>query len=121
MKILLIMSVFLSTSMTSVPEQFVDSHRCVPKVGVSCVVDIRYSCPPGYFDGCITNETEVHLCLPDENGPSCDLNMNLQCPLNFEDGCLSGESDTHLCLPQKGSLCTEGSEFSCPAGFEDPC
>jgi len=121
MKIIFIISFILSTSMTSVPEQFVKTHQCNPRIGPSCVVDMRFSCPPGYLDGCITNETDQHICIPSNNGPSCGLDLSLNCPEHFEDGCLTGESDYHLCVPKRGQLCKDQNQFSCPAGFEDPC
>jgi hypothetical protein len=121
MKIIFLLSIILSTSMTSVPEQFVKTHQCASLIGPSCVVDLRFPCPPGYFDGCITNETDQHMCIPSDYGPSCRLDMSLNCPEHFQDACLTGESDYHLCMPKKGRLCGEESLYSCPAGFEDPC
>lgn len=121
MKLMLGLFVFLSTSMSPLPEEFVQTHQCVPQKEISCVVDTNFVCPPGYMDGCITNETSTHECLPVQEGPSCDLEISLKCPANFEDGCKSGETDVHMCIPSKGSLCTENLRYSCPSGFVDSC
>jgi hypothetical protein len=121
MKLFLGLFVFLTTSMSPLPEEFVLSHQCAPVQEISCVVDTDYVCPPGYIDGCVTNETRKHECIPSQDEPSCDEKINLVCPKNFKDGCLTGESDTHLCLPSKGRLCTENLNYSCPSGFVDSC
>lgn len=121
MKLFLGLFVFLTTSMSPLPEEFVQSHQCVPKKEISCVVDTSYVCPPGYIDGCVTNETRQHECIPMNEGPSCEIEMKLNCPQNFEDGCLTGESDIHTCVPVVGPLCTENLRYSCPVGFEDSC
>ena len=121
MKIVGLFFYFLSTSMNFVPSEFVDIHSCVPQKKISCLVDTYFPCPPDYYDGCLTNETSLHQCLPATDGPSCSLEMNLKCPTNFEDGCLSGRSDYHICLPVAGDLCSKKATFSCPSGFEDSC
>lgn len=121
MKLFLGMFLFLTTSMSPLPEELIHSHQCVPRADISCVVDTSFICPPGYIDGCITNETRKHECIPLGDGPSCEIDMAINCPKNFEDGCLSGDTDIHLCIPKKGPLCTENLKFSCPSGFEDSC
>lgn len=121
MKLFLGMFLFLTTSMSPLPEELIYSHQCVPRAEISCVVDTSFICPPGYIDGCITNETRKHECIPLGDGPSCEIDMAINCPKNFEDGCLSGDTDIHLCIPKKGPLCTENLKFSCPSGFEDSC
>lgn len=121
MKLLLGMFVFLSTSMSPLPEEFVEVHQCEPKAELSCVVDTSFVCPPGYIDGCVTNETRTHECIPMNDGPSCELDIAINCPENFQDGCLTGETEQHLCVPVRGSLCKEGKTLSCPSGFVDSC
>lgn len=122
MKILLGIFLILSISMSPVPEQMTDHHQCVSSGEISCIVDTPYVCPPGYIDGCISNETRTHQCLPDENlAPTCDLEISINCPDNFEDGCLTGDTDYHLCVPRKGPLCGQGKTLTCPSGFDDSC
>lgn len=121
MKIFSFFFYFLISSMNFVPSEFVDVHTCVSEKKISCLVDTYFPCPPDYYDGCLTNETEKHQCLPVHTGPSCSLDMSLKCPVNFEDGCLDGRSDYHVCLPVSGKLCSQRTQFSCPSGFEDSC
>lgn len=121
MKLFLGLFVFLTTSMSPLPEEMVQTHQCIAKREISCIVDTQFICPPGYIDGCITNETRKHECLPLDDGPSCEFQMDLNCPANFQDGCVTGESLTHMCVPVKGPLCTENLKFSCPSGFVDSC
>jgi hypothetical protein len=121
MKLFLGMFIFLITSMSPLPEEFVLTHQCVPEKEISCVVDTSFVCPPGYIDGCVTEETKKHECVLINEGPSCEVSMDLKCPENFEDGCLSGETDHHLCVPAQGQLCTENIDYSCPSGFVDSC
>jgi hypothetical protein len=121
MKILLLLFVLLSSSMTQVPEEFVSRHQCVPRTDVSCVVDSYYICPPGYLDGCLTGETKHHKCVLQDEGPACELEITLNCPENFQDGCQTGETRTHTCVPVMGELCVASSALNCPIGFEDSC
>lgn len=121
MKILVILTMALSTSMTTVPEEYVARHECAPVAEVSCLYDTPLVCPPGYLDGCITGESAQHTCLLKQEGPSCNLEIQLNCPQNFQDGCLSGETKVHTCVPVRGELCQAGEELTCPAGFEDSC
>lgn len=121
MKILLLLTILLSASMTEVPEELVARQHCSPVIGASCVVDTHLMCPPGYLDGCITKETRVHTCVLIEEGPSCELDFKLICPENFEDGCLSGATEIHACVPVRKNLCHESERLSCPIGFEDSC
>ena len=111
----------LTASMTPLPEDMVESHQCIPQKKISCVVETPFVCPPGYLDGCITNQTRKHECLPLDDGPSCGLQIQLKCPKNFEDGCRSGATDYHLCIPSKGKLCSHNLKYSCPVGFVDFC
>lgn len=122
MKTILLISAFLATSMTSVPDEFVDRHQCLPQESVSCVVDLSLVCPPGYLDGCINEESRTHRCVPVNDGPLCSIPLKMACPENFIDGCDTGESDTHLCVPVKKDLCRVSQEMlQCPSGFEDAC
>src|SRR5690606_11919513 len=104
MKFIVGLFLFLTTSMSPLPEENYKVHECVPKKEISCVVDAYFICPPGYIDGCVTNETKKHQCVPLNEGPSCDLEMNINCPENFEDGCLSGSTRVHMCVPSRGPL-----------------
>ncbi len=110
-----------STSMTPVPNSFIGRHQCVPKAEVSCIVDLPFVCPPGYLDGCVSQNGHHHQCLPLEEGPGCDLQLALNCPPSFIDGCVTQETDIHLCVPIRGGRRTKGKFFSCPSGFEDSC
>lgn len=107
--------------MNFVPSEFVDVHSCVPQKKISCIVDSYFPCPPGYYDGCVTNETSNHHCIPVSDGHSCAVKMNLRCPTNFQDGCLDDSTDYHLCIPISGKLCINKTRFNCPSGFEDSC
>lgn len=121
MKFFLLLSVFLSASMTPVPEDHVSYRQCAPVDEVSCIVESYFLCPPGYLDGCLSGETKNHKCVLVQDGPTCETDFDLKCPENFEDGCLSGETQAHTCIPVKGKLCKESSELICPIGFEDSC
>jgi hypothetical protein len=121
MKSLLGLFMFFTASMSSPPEKFVSYYECSPESGPSCVVETTFVCPPGYIDGCITNKTPTHQCLPSGNAPSCELSMDINCPLNFEDGCLSGDTEEHLCIPIRGKTCSSSKNFICPSGFVDFC
>ena len=121
MKFLAGLFYLVSTSMTPVPNSFIARHQCVPKVEVSCVVDLPLVCPPGYLDGCISQESPTHQCRPIMEGPDCDLQLGLNCPANFIDGCVTHETDIHFCVPIRGGRCTKEKLFSCPSGFEDSC
>jgi hypothetical protein len=91
MKALVLITTFLvSASMSPVPDEYTKRHECVPSEEISCIMDSPFACPPGYIDGCLTNETRHHKCLIKETGPSCKLEMNLRCPDNFEDGVFQG-------------------------------
>jgi hypothetical protein len=121
-KNLVILATILTTSMAPVPDELIRRHQCRPVESVSCVVDLGLICPPGYLDGCLSNKTNLHRCIPEGRGPSCDLPMKLVCPKHFIDGCDSGETSTHLCVPQKKTLCLKSHKpLICPSGFEDSC
>jgi hypothetical protein len=96
------------------------SHLCVPSKEIQCTTRALL-CPPGYIDGCLTNESDYHQCLLKDEGPSCLIPMDLKCPTNFQDGCSLGQTDTHECVPVKGPSCEKKLRYSCPMGFEDAC
>lgn len=121
MKSLLGLFMLFTASMSSLPEEFVNYHKCIPQSGLSCVVETTFICPPGYLDGCITRQTMNHECLPSGEVPSCKRSMDIHCPINFRDGCLDGETEEHLCVPVRGKLCTSSKNLICPSGFVDFC
>lgn len=121
MKYFLGFFVLLTTSMAPIPEEFIKRHECRPKAEISCIVETSPICPPGYYDGCLTGETNKHQCVVSNDGPSCDLDMNMSCPENFEDGCRLGQTTIHTCVPIQGELCTDDAKLTCPSEFEDSC
>jgi hypothetical protein len=96
------------------------SHQCRPISDVACS-ERALVCPPGYIDGCLSEETDNHECVLKNDGPSCELVMKLECPVNFQDGCRTGQTETHECVPVKGPSCEQAYQFSCPMAFEDSC
>lgn len=96
------------------------SHQCRPMREVACT-NKALLCPPGYIDGCLSNETDHHKCVLKHDGPSCEIDMDLKCPVNFQDGCHTGQTETHVCVPVKGPSCEDPYEFNCPMAFEDSC
>ena len=96
------------------------THQCVSKEEILCTND-SLICPPGYIDGCRTEETDHHKCVLKHDGPTCNVPMALNCPENFHDGCESNTTDTHECVPSKGYSCEDVIPYSCPMGFQDTC
>ena len=96
-------------------------HLCVPIEGHSCLKKSSFICPPDFYDGCLTSETQVHMCLPLERGISCAEKVHINCPDYFEDGCFSGTTAWHLCQPRPIRPCGELKKLNCPPGFMDSC
>jgi hypothetical protein len=69
--------------------------------GQECAQEIALQCGTGSADGCLSQKTTHHVCVPDTAvpGPPCEQEIGLVCPEGQVDACTPPRvSDTHLCV-----------------------
>ena len=70
--------------------------------GVPCAQEVALQCGEGMTDGCMTQLTTVHACVPADAtaGPPCAQEIALQCPEGQTDACMMTPppAETHVCV-----------------------
>lgn len=65
-----------------------------------CTMEIALQCDAGSADGCLSQKTTRHVCVPDSEtaGPPCEQEIAKVCPPGQVDACQIEAATMHLCV-----------------------